>query len=317
MKNFHKIVLSLACAFALNAQGAVSGFADAQFGTGENVMGTGGANSPTFRVGDGAVYFTEKSGATSVTVDIPFMVSATGANNDFQIATAKAQAYIMHTYDFGLSWGLGQWDSIYGMEANDSANRRFAQAGLLVGTRNQTHTGFLLSYANGPIVFDAFASNPHGQGLRNGDNLEYGGKLKYTHSAFYISGGYMHHKEVTTAESSMFTDFTLGTKQGAFSADAEVVLAKAAAAGAETGFGLGVWLGYDVNTDWNVAGRFELASKLIGTIHSRMQWTLGPAYKMSDKVTTRLEYTGTSTTLVTGGTSESSNGGILSTVFKF
>lgn len=299
----------VALAFAFNANAGVSGFADAQF-----QVNQGSESNQTFAVADGAVYFTEKAGSSSVTVDIPFS-GGTGTSSAFTIAGTKSQAYISHGYDFGLTWHMGQWDSIYAHENNDSHTNRHSAQGLLYAAAPKTHAGLRLDYASGAVEVNAYIANPANAGLRGGDNFDFGGKLKYTHSMFYISGGYQHHKSAASGESSMYTDFTLGTKQGAFSADAEVALAKAAVAGAETGLGFGVWLAYAWNDTCDIAGRFEYASKLAA--YSQVAWAVGPQHKFNDKASVRLDYIGMSTTPIQGATSVSSNGGNLSTVFKF
>lgn len=101
----------------------------------------------TFAVPDGAIYLSHSMDMAEVMVDVPFsLTSATG--NALALGGSKAQAYISHKWENGLSWKLGQFDGIYGYARNDMANWAFAQDSLLRSNFQPiTHTGLLLGYS--------------------------------------------------------------------------------------------------------------------------------------------------------------------------
>lgn len=312
-------IFAVLASFATVANAGVSGFVDAQITSGSNDA----SNSPTAQVADAAVYFTDKLGSTSVTVDLPFKFSGTGTTNAFDFAMTKGQAYVTQGYDFGLSWSLGQWDKIFGFESNDNIDNRFTAQGILYGQMLVTHTGLLMDYTNGPVTVKAFAANSHSTGRRNGDNFDYGGQVVFKHEAMHVSGGYLHHKDRTTAQSSMLADFVLGWAGNNITADANVIINKAAISGAQTGFGVGGWFTYTMNA-WNLGTRLEYGSKLPNgylaatNTYSAFQWTIGPAYKFNEKLTAKLDYTLNSTKALQATTSATTiHTGTLSAQYRF
>lgn len=309
-------VFAVLASFATVANAGVSGFVDTQINFSSN-----GANSPTFSVADGAVYFSDKVGTSSVMVDIPFKFLGTGATNAFTLATTKGQAYVSHSYDFGLGWTLGQFDTIYGFEKNDNLDNHFTGQGILYANKGEiTHTGLGLDYTNGPVTVKAIVANPHNQGQRNSDNWNFGGTVKFKHDAFYVQAGYLHHKERigtfgTVGESSMLADFILGWAGNNITADVEVLLKKLAATGATTGVGFGGWFGYTMNS-WLLGARFEYGSKLAN--YSEFGLGVGPGYKFNDKLTCKIDYMLDSTkALAATTTATTTHAATVSAQYKF
>ncbi len=139
----------------------VGGFVDAQFHTTNDYSLTEGVT-----IHDGAVYVTMKSGKTEAKLDIPFKANFDIASNstegaNFALGRTKMQAYITHAYDFDFSWKLGQFDTIYGFELNDSPDLVLSRQGFIYNNMIPfMHSGLLLSYkfAN-YFTFNALASN--------------------------------------------------------------------------------------------------------------------------------------------------------------
>ena len=111
---------------AMPAFAGIGGFIDAQVGS--RLSGTP-EKSLNSEVADAAVYLSKELGRGKVMVDLPFSfkaantaVALVGAGYDsaFRAFDTKAQAYVNWSYDFGLSWQLGRFDSPFLNEANDT-----------------------------------------------------------------------------------------------------------------------------------------------------------------------------------------------------
>lgn len=290
------VVLSTS-AMADHGAASVSGFVDGQIIGGSLFQSP--SNSPTFVFNEGAVYATTTVGGGTVFLDIP--VSGGNANNNFNIAQGKAQAYINFKYDVGLWWRLGQFDTIYGLEANDTKDITFTRHSSLYSFRGAptsrvTHTGLMVGYNfTEEVWFKALASNPLNQGIRSTttavQNFEYGGVLGYNGPMFHLSGGILIHKPST--ETEMLLDFVLGTKIEQLTLDLEFLLAKSAVLNSTSGFGIMGHFVYAINDEWSLGLRPELLSKLVNNVdgNTRFQITFGPQAKVTDHLTCKLDYT--------------------------
>jgi hypothetical protein len=194
----------------------VSGFIDAQFQT---LLSD--SNSPGFVVQDGALYLSHSLGNGEAKLDLPFQMLGTGGNSNFAFANAKAQAYLTHACGSHITAKIGQWDTPYGVEVNDTADNFFSRQGLVYATNPVVHTGALLAYApNDRFTANFFAANPHDTGNANGKNLEYGTQWSLG-GPVRASVGAMLTRLKGTSITNHYYDGTLGATFGKFSLDFE------------------------------------------------------------------------------------------------
>lgn len=116
-----------------------------------------------FVVHQGAMVLNHEFGSTEMTIDIPFRSNFTTGtqSNDLELATKEAQAFVKHQYDNGVFWQLGQFDSSFGLEPNDTTEILFARHGIMTDFVPNTHTGFLVGYTFIPFFIQALVANPN------------------------------------------------------------------------------------------------------------------------------------------------------------
>ncbi|NBV49919.1 hypothetical protein EBR78_01720, partial [bacterium] len=150
---------------AVPAFAGIGGFIDAQVGGSKDVN----LNS---EIADAAVYLSKELGRGKMMVDLPFSFSAANANvntfggagtsgaalvatgydSAFRAFNTKAQAYVNWSYDFGLSWQLGRFDSPFLNEANDTVGLGpYATQGSVFALLPRMHNGLMLTYGTGPV----------------------------------------------------------------------------------------------------------------------------------------------------------------------
>lgn len=157
----------------------------------------------TFLINSGAFKISHRVGRTHAHLDIPFRRDDDDENsNTLVLAEDYAQAYVTHYYDHGFWWTLGQFDTAFGFEANDSNEILFTRQGLLynIVTRGiRTHTGLLLGYHNHGFTVNVIAANSNQNGIHGaGDDapgttkdeeFAYGLKLGWKNEEFRGSLG--------------------------------------------------------------------------------------------------------------------------------
>lgn len=130
---------------------AVTGFVDAAYRT-RSVLDS---SQRGFFINDGALYLDHKSGDSEMKLDIPFSTGTTtldGVNNSFASNTInlfqyKGQAYIGYKLPFGVRMKVGQFDALFGYEANDSVERKFSGFDLVsYSFLSFTHSGVNFGY---------------------------------------------------------------------------------------------------------------------------------------------------------------------------
>src|SRR5262249_40361750 len=136
------IVLLISCptmAFAtiqLGQDVTLSAFADAQL-----LWGEGGQNSG-FTLNDGALYVGRNHQNNEFLIDLAFSgtnvpnpnnipnVNRGGASpSNLMVSDSKTQVYIGHKYANSIFWRVGQFDGLYGYEANDTRELFFSNQG--------------------------------------------------------------------------------------------------------------------------------------------------------------------------------------------
>lgn len=274
----------------------VSGFVDAQFqfphGTANGTM-TEAPN--TFLINQGALYLSKKASSAEFFLDIPFFAttnsvttsvsgtSYTGtisgsSTNDFAVGWRQGQAYVKQTYGFGLSWTLGQFDTIYGFELNDTKDVEFASQGIVFAMMPVTHTGLLLQHSFGDIQLSLLASNTKGMGAQPSKAPgEMGLRVGWSKDGMGLGAGVlMNGFEGTYAFGDLISeqliDVTGGATFGSFRVDLAVDMVSAykgmkkisATEDAKARTGMLLQLGYKLSDKDNVALRYESVTNPLG-----------------------------------------------------
>ncbi len=261
------------------------------------------AKSLGFSVYDAALYASHEIRNFKLNVDLPFAwvgEQDDGAGNisypnDFKFATGKAQAYVTVGFEpaYG-SWTLtaGQFDTIYGFELNDSADRFFPHEGLLYTYMlPTTHTGMMIGFSkeHGPITMTAkaLAANRYNQGAKGGENVDFGGQLGLTHEMFRTYVGYLTTNLKGAAGFRHFIDVLVGGTFGKFSLDTEFDFIKEP--GSPNAFGI-MGLGVvQVLDPLGLGLRGEYTSKA-GGVYRQFQISGGFNWKILSPVTVRGDY---------------------------
>lgn len=215
----------------------VSGFVDAQYQFNHDTIEFGGGNtaneqSNTFEVNQGALYLEKKVGDSMVFVDIPFFSNASTTTNNFTLATGAMQAYIMHSYDFGLSWTLGQYDSAFRFEAVDSKDIIFANQGILSALiLPVTHMGLRLNYAVAGVDLSLLFGNQNQAALHNetANENEIGFRAGWSNDMIKVGAGVLMNKFKGTSannppedkDTETLIDIIVGLNFGAIMLDLE------------------------------------------------------------------------------------------------
>lgn len=226
-----------------------SGFVDARYSTFDakkNPNETTARAESGFGIEDGAVYANYDKDRFAMVVDIAFRRGKSsdvgGANGNASdnavigIGLDKSQIYMRYKLTDSLVVDFGQFDTIYGVELNDSKDRNFGKTGLVYDqTLPVTHTGLMVEYLNNGFYGKIFAANPNNKGsygvsAANDTNTEYGAALGWSNENFRAQAGYMTRPiskaDGTGNEDRTLMDVTAGTTWGAFALDAEYNILK-------------------------------------------------------------------------------------------
>lgn len=260
-------ILTIAAALAATAAFAqeeaptglqIQGFVDVQsYWNNKEAKG-----SYTPALNDAALYINHTMGAHSLTVDLPFS-AAVGTGNNFEFATTKAQAFI----NFGLGenthlW-LGQFDTPFGFELNDSKDLFFSRAGLISSKLMPvTHAGLLLDASVSDFGFKLLASAHANEGrLADNQNPDFGLIASYkASSALSASAGALLQDHGTTKVLyDVLVNWAVSETQaldleGSFQTESDVDL----------GWGALVHYTHALNDSWTAGLRGEYLSK-VGT----------------------------------------------------
>lgn len=130
-----------------------------------------------------------------------------------------------------MNWYFGQFDTIFGVELNDSKDRLFSKTGIVYDyTLPVTHTGVMLEYSTNGFYLKSFAANPNNKGsygssTANDDRTEYGVALGYSGENVRGQIGAMSRlidkASLTERANRVLYDVTLGATLADFSLDVE------------------------------------------------------------------------------------------------
>lgn len=224
-----------------------SAFADIRytnFHVENNPLVSSGHPESGFGLEDGALYANYDKDNLSAVMDIAirrgkdFDTNNTAqkpnqsSNNNFAIGTDKSQLYLRYKINPALAFDFGQFDTIFGVELNDSKDRIFGKTGIVYdNTLPVTHTGLMLEYSFLENYYlKGFVANPSNKGSfgssANGDHTaEVGGAVGASSSAYHAQIGYMSRSinQATGLSSGDRTlvDILAGGVLGKFSVDLE------------------------------------------------------------------------------------------------
>jgi hypothetical protein len=199
-----------------------------------------------FGLDDGALYLNYENNKVSALIDLPFRrakevdlnSAATtpqqSTNGNFSLGVDKAQAYLKYKANSQLNVYVGQFDTIYGVELNDSKDRTFAKTGIVYDyTLPVTHSGAMFEFMKDGITYKLFAANPNNKGsfgtsTAGDENAEYGAAINYSNENYRIQVGHMQ-RAILKADGSDYgtrslTDITFGATHGNLSADFEYAI---------------------------------------------------------------------------------------------
>jgi hypothetical protein len=279
-----------------------------------------------FGLEDAALYANYEKGNVSVVADVAIRRSKdydlnSGAtkpnqssNNNLAIGVDKSQLYLRYKVSPSLVFDFGQFDTIYGVELNDSKDRVFGKAGLVYdNTLPVTHAGFMFEYTfAGNYYLKSFIANPNNKGTfgsstSGDDTAEAGAGLGFANDNFHAQVGYMArriNKASGVGKSNRtLVDTFIGGIIGKFSLDFEMALltdpskntltASDASDKEKAGEAYLSLLTYKFTPDFQVGIRFEYLRNDPTALSIKSQTSDGVSlhYKLTSEVELRTEYT--------------------------
>jgi len=331
-------------ALVAHAQDGVSfgGYVDAQYNW-NNTKDTGGVSNAdssvnTFRFNEGAVYLSKKVGGAEVFVDLDFAGPAKSATSgftgtpvaeDWTVGESKSQAYVSMSYDNGFAWRLGQFDSLFGFEGNDTHTIKYAAHGVMWDQMPVTHVGWHGSYEfSDMFTVHGLVANPYNQGHMNNGNLDFGLKANTKFDSFNFNLGVLvntgdHEATGNDKQSGYIVDMDIGSNWGMWDAALYGYASKGDTKGTKTDFGVGVDLGMKwsdtvhggLRFEWLKDGTESAAAPKDATI----EVTVGPQFHLAEGFVAKLDYTWESISYDSSISSESqvAHSINLAGVFKF
>ncbi len=307
----------------------LSGFLDAQYqGSSNSDMHRG------FLLNDGALYLTWDLAKLDFKIDLPFRMY-TQNGPDFQLGLTKAQAFVGQKYESGFRWKIGQFDTTFGFEGNDTVDIVFSRQGNVYNfTDPFVHTGILLGYDfNADWGLNAYIADPNDRGILQGKDLQFGLQLVKASQTFRFAPGLLVNRDFSTQQYNYEADLVAGVTLGKLAIDGEINYnSRNDIINPETGTGIRgigalLQVQYSINDDWNIAVRPEYITQQAYTdpkstatqtlLKSQVLVFVGPQYNINKYIRLRLDYSYQQDTQFITNTSLSYHGFNLGAVFKF
>lgn len=255
---------------------SVGGYVDAQYNW-QNTKDSGGTadldtNVNTFRFNEGAVYLGKKVGGAEVFVDLDLAGPAKSAGAGFQNTTtaedwtvggSKSQAYVAMSYDNGFAWRLGQFDSLFGFEGNDTHSIKFTEHGLLWAAMPVTHVGLHGSYEMSDMfTIHGLIANPYDQGHMLNGNLDFGLKINTAFQSFNWNLGVLintgdHGATGSNKSTGYIVDTDIGADWGTWDAALYAYVKQEDVEGTKSDYGVGLDIGMEWSDSIHGGLRFE------------------------------------------------------------
>ncbi len=243
-----------------------------------------------FTLNDAALYLEKDFGrGLSAVVDLPFSTPDGATNNSFGFAANKAQAYAHYT-NGALMGRFGQFDTIFGVEKNDSRDRFFSDVGVVKGfVEPLTHTGLMVGFVTPLVSVRGIIANPRDSGTMANQNPEAGIQGRFDMTNFFASAGFMYGDQ-KNGTSNTLLDFMAGFASTQFNGN--VYFADKKTSGVDkhtTGFGaLGTM---NLNPEFGLGVRIENVSDPItavaGGTKSILDIAVGPSFRLTPDFTVR------------------------------
>lgn len=307
--NMLKLVIIMVAIIVAPAQAAdgtkVGGFVDVQYQW--NKAGTAAG----FALSDAAVYLNSDMGMCSATMDLPIAMNFSTAAVAF--GAGKAQAFVHHKYSNGVNWRLGQFDSLFGLEANDTKDNAMASLGIVkTNITPFVHAGTTVGYDAGNFKVNLILAKQQAAAA-NADS-QYGAHVNGAFGDLSVGAGVLLGKR--SGESTNLIDAVLNYKAGKVGFGAEFVMKKDPSVGTDTALGIAALMGFGMTDTMGLDARFGYVSKAITGNSSTIEISAGPSFNMSKAMTCKVHYTFTSATPTTGeGTT--SHAAAIASVYTF
>jgi hypothetical protein len=303
------------------------GFADLRytnFSIKDNPLVASGHPESGFGLEDGAFYGNYDKDNLSVFLDVTFRrikdadinPAATkpnqSSNGNFAIGYDKSQLYLKYKLDSMFVVDFGQFDTIYGVELNDSKDRIFGKTGIVYDyTLPVTHTGIMVEFLSNGFYAKTFAANPNNKGsfgssASGDDNTEYGAALGFNNELIRSQVGYLV-RPVNKASGSgsgnrSLLDVILGTTLNSFSLDVEycqvtdpsknTLTAGDATDDENPGNGILALATYKFTDAFLIGARYEMVNDDPAAINVKSTTAIGGSinYRLSPELGFRTEY---------------------------
>ncbi len=317
------------------------GFADLRytnFSTKDNPSVTTGNPESGFGLEDGAFYGNYENENLSVVLDVAFRrgkdididLSASKPNQsstgNFTIGPDKSQLYLKYKVGSNFVVSFGQFDTLFGVELNDSKDRIFGKTGIVYDyTMPTTHTGLMVEFSAHGFYAKSFAANSNNKGsfgsaTAGDDKTEYGAALGYSGGMIRGQAGYMT-RPINKASSTgvgdrALLDVIVGTTIGGFSLDLEYsqvtdpnknTLTSTDSNDLENaGYGMLALASYKFTDEFLIGARYEVVkddpNSLLGSVRTTTAIGGSVHYRLAKELELRTEYTGYDSKAVSGTT---------------
>lgn len=252
-----------------------------------------------FTLNEGALYFGKEFSRASAFIDLAFKPSINPADRSLDFSREQSQAHLHFQFESSILT-LGQYDSFFGVEAEDSRDRFFAYQGAMAGILHpSTHTGLMVKFKNGDMIARAQLANPNGSPAMTTLSPELGGQLRLERGDSYGALGISiaEEREGLHRQSTLI-DLMFGsvTSSRDIEFDFEVSLRKESGSDRQA-LGLGAFGNYLVDESLTWGARLEALSNLqglafsAGIIERITQFSVGPSYRFEPGLTFRGDLT--------------------------
>ncbi len=255
---------------------------------------------------EGAVYLGASDAGVEAKLDLPLTLTA---GKNFAVGIDKAQAYVAQKLDGGFRWKVGQWDTTFGYELNDSVDVFFSQQGLVFSVNPVVHTGLLLGYDFNPeLSLNVYAATPADSGpVAHGVDPQFGAQVVYV-GAFRAAAGALKMPD------NLYADVVIGKDFGDLALDAEYNVTRVPKHDAQMGYLLHAT--YAVNPTVKAGVRAELLSRS-SSAYRTVGATVGPHIKLTGAAVLKVNYQFTQVTVTEGDDAEIGHAAFVDAVYRF
>ncbi len=271
-----------------------SGFIDGQY-----QLSSIGDYSKQYVIQDAALYITHVTPQTEAKFDLPIsMQNASNTDSNFSVGATRAQAYVLWKIDPKFRAKMGQFDTGYGFEGNDTVDLILSRQGKVYNFADPfTHTGLQLAYdVSSVLTLNALAADPADSGPARDKNLQYGLQAALN-SRVRGSAGFLFSRDKSTQLNTWLWDGVIGiTLADVLNIDFEANLSKTGTASFEPAFLLQTSYQATPVVSWAVRGEYLKKRGRTDAASDPLldrQYTLatGPQFKISEAARLKLDYT--------------------------